>query len=165
MAVEESREAATRLAEQAREIGRAPGRVAVGEFLRRVSQAWFDELHDRPSLAPEWGTSWQDADSPVRPGWRERAALVDGEAVFAVDYQVCRQCQLGWVEEPYTEPGYQRCGLATAGLAAIRADIPGVAWHTLGGHFGDSEPFWDAVGAAVAGGYRQLPLCRHITRS
>lgn len=31
----------------------------------------------------------------------------------------------------------------------------GLEWHTLGGHFRDTEPFWSAVGAEVDGGYTQ----------
>ncbi|WP_439681215.1 hypothetical protein [Embleya sp. MST-111070] len=66
------------------------------------------------------------------------------------------------VEQPYTDPSYQRCGLASAGLVALRTEHPGLNWHTLGGHFRDSEPFWTAVGTAVAGGYSQRKPCRHI---
>jgi hypothetical protein len=29
------------------------------------------------------------------------------------------------IEQPYTLPRYQRCGLAAAGLAALRAEHPG----------------------------------------
>lgn len=82
---------------------------------------------------------------------------------FAVDYRICKKCRLGWVEHPYTAPQYQRCGLATAGLVALRAEHPGVAWHTLGGHFADSEPFWTNVGKNADGGYQQRSLCPHIT--
>ncbi|TYC08757.1 hypothetical protein FXF65_38195 [Actinomadura syzygii] len=82
--------------------------------------------------------------------------------MFAVDYQVCRRCQRGWVEQPYTLLEYQRCGLASAGLAALRQEQPGLAWHTLGGHFAESKAFWDVVGVGVPGGYRQHPPCAHI---
>ncbi|MGH3769688.1 MAG: hypothetical protein ACRDTX_31845, partial [Pseudonocardiaceae bacterium] len=64
--------------------------------------------------------------------------------------QLCHRCRLGWVEEPYTLPPYQRCG-----------ECPGLSWHTLGGHFRDSRAFWDAVGADVPGSYQQRPLCPH----
>lgn len=80
-----------------------------------------------------------------------------------MDYQVCRQCLLGWVEQPYTDPRYQRCGLAGSALAALRAEHPGMRWHTLGGHFRDSELFWSAVGAEVAGGYQQREMCPHLS--
>jgi hypothetical protein len=46
---------------------------------------------------------------------------------------------LGWVEQPHTIEEYQRCGLATAGLEALRPEHPGLSWHTLGGHFQDSR--------------------------
>jgi hypothetical protein len=81
--------------------------------------------------------------------------------VFAVDYLICRRCWLGWVEQPHTDPQYQRCGLASAGLAALRADHPGLSWHTLGGHFSDSRPFWTAVGPGVPGGSQQRQFCAH----
>ena len=50
---------------------------------------------------------------------------------------------------------------ASPGLAALRAEHPGLEWHTFGGHFPDSEPFWTAVGAGVAGGYRRRDMCPH----
>jgi hypothetical protein len=67
------------------------------------------------------------------------------------------------VEEPYTHPDYQRCGLAAAALAAVRSEHPGLEWHTLGGHFRDTEPFWYAVGAEVNGGYTKRGICPHRT--
>jgi hypothetical protein len=103
--------------------------------------------------------------SSERPGWRERAANLDDQTVFAVDYQICRLCQLGWVEQPYTDPSYQRCGLASAGLAALRTEHPELSWHTLGGHFPDSQAFWTAAGTGVSGGYEQRQLCPHIRQS
>ena len=83
--------------------------------------------------------------------------------MFAVDYEVCRRCRLGWVEQPFTTPEYQRCGLASAGLAALRAEHPGLAWHTLGGHYRESRPFWAAVGADIEGGYQQREVCQHVS--
>jgi hypothetical protein len=83
--------------------------------------------------------------------------------VFAVDYQICRRCRRGWVEQPYTVERYQRCGLASAGLAALRADHPGLSWHTLGGHRHASRPFWAAAGTGVPGGYQQRDVCAHVT--
>ncbi|MFE2867018.1 hypothetical protein [Embleya sp. NPDC059259] len=109
-------------------------------------------------------TPWQDTISGERAGWRQRAANLHGEWVFAVDYLICRRCGLGWVEQPHTLPGYQRCGLASAGLAVLRVEHPDLAWHTLGGHLRDSEPFWSAVGSTAAGGYRQRKLCPHTDR-
>jgi hypothetical protein len=45
-----------------------------------------------------------------------------------------------------TLPAYQRQGLAAAGLAGLRAEHPGFAWHTLGGgHIDGSPAFWDTV--------------------
>jgi hypothetical protein len=49
---------------------------------------------------------------------------------------------------------------AAAGLAALRAEYAGLAWHTLGGHFNDSRAFWAAVGAGVPGGYQQRDVTR-----
>ncbi|WP_217369878.1 hypothetical protein [Nonomuraea antri] len=117
--------------------GREPLREAV-EWLtgRRLGRR-----RGRPAV-PQLDTPWQDTVSPERTGWRQRAANLDGEEVFAVDYRVCLRCGLGWVEQPHTEPELQRCGLAAAGLAALRAEYPGLSWHTLGGHFRDSMAFW-----------------------
>jgi len=60
-------------------------------------------------------------------------------------------------------PAYQRRGLAAAGLAALRAEHPGFARHTLGGHIDGSPAFWNTVGADVPGGYRQRGVCPHIS--
>ncbi|GAA2070566.1 hypothetical protein GCM10009801_21410 [Streptomyces albiaxialis] len=103
-------------------------------------------------------TPWQDTISGGRTGWRRREANLDGEPVFGVDYLICRTCRLGWVEQPHSDPEFQRCGLASAGLAALRTENPGLFWHALGGHFRDYEPFW--VGTDVPGGYQQRELCR-----
>jgi hypothetical protein len=113
-------------------------------------------------------TPWQDAKSQVRHGksqvrhgWCERAAYLDGNQAFAVDYQVCRRCGLGWVEQPYTLEQYQRRGLAAAALAALRTENPGLEWHTLGGHLRDSESFWAAISEGISGGYQQREMCAH----
>lgn len=92
------------------------------------------------------------------------AAWWDGEIVFAVDYRVCRRCRTGWVESPHTFEPYRRCGLAAAGLRALRADHQGLTWHTPGGDLRESRPFWQSVGRGVPGGYQQGPLCPHVTR-
>ena len=141
-------------------VGRAPDPEA-GWFPlrwlargRRSGRLVYDEEPD---------TRWRDTMSANRPGWRERAAWLDGDEVFAVDYQVCGTCGLAWVEEPYTVPDYQRCGLAAAGLAALRTEYPGLEWHTLGGHFRETEPFWSAVGDGINGGYAKRVVCPHRT--
>jgi hypothetical protein len=89
--------------------------------------------------------------------------LSGGEHVFAVDYETCATCRVGWVEQPYTLDPYQRRGLAAAGLAQLRAEHPGYAWHTLGDHMNDARAFWNRVGADVPGGYRPRWVCPHIT--
>jgi hypothetical protein len=38
-------------------------------------------------------------------------------------------------------------------VAALRTEQPDLSWHTLGGHFSDSQAFWTAVGT---GDPRQL---------
>ena len=80
-----------------------------------------------------------------------------------MDYEVCPRCALGWVEQPYTEPRYQRRGLATAGLAALRAEHPGLHWHTLSEHMKDSRACWNTGGATVPGAYRQHEVCPHVS--
>jgi hypothetical protein len=161
MAIDDDIRAARRLAGQAYEVGHASGREPWREVLRWISRGRLGRRNGWP-VVPELGTPWQDTISPERLGWRQRAANLDGEFAFAVDYQICCRCRLGWVEQPYTLPRYQRCGLAAAGLATLRAEYPGLTWHTLGGHFADSKAFWTAVGADVPGGYQQGPLCPHV---
>ncbi len=119
--------------------------------------------HGRP-VVRDLGSPWQDTVASERTGWRTRAAWLYGEPVFAVDYRICRRCRIGWVESPATDEPYRRCGLAAAGLAALRAERPGLTWHTLGGHFRESRPFWEAIGSGIPGGYRQGPLCPHVDR-
>jgi hypothetical protein len=116
-------------------------------------------------VVPQLPTPWQDTVSGERIGWRQRAANISGvdEFVFAVDYMICQLCRLGWVEQPHTLPPYRRCGLAEAGLAALRIEHPGLRWHTLGGHFKDSRQFWAKVAASVPGGYEQRDVCPHVT--
>lgn len=159
----EQQTAARQLAHQAHEVGRASGREPWREFLQRISGGRVGRRRGR-FVVPLLGTPWQDTLSDERTGWRQRAASLDGEFVFAVDYQICQQCSLAWVEQPYTLPPYQRCGLAAAGLSALRDEHPGLSWHTLGGHFSESEPFWAAAGEGVPGGYRQRRLCSHVNR-
>lgn len=152
------------------QVGRLSGREPWRDFLRRLTggrwprRSWPVVRH----LA----TPWQDMVSVERPGWRMRAANLPGLSedafrregfVFEVDYQLCPTCRIGWVEQPYTLPPYQRRGLAAAGLAALRAENPGFAWHTLGGHIDGSPRFWDTVGAGVPGGYRPRGVCEHVT--
>lgn len=69
---------------------------------------------------------------------------------------------MGWVESPYAYPGYERHGLASAGLRSLRRAYPNLKWHTGGGHFRDSEPFWSYVGADVPGAYTQQDRCHHV---
>ena len=155
-------QAARRLAEQAHEVGRVSDRNFLRDVLRWISGGRLVQPQRR-SAAPVLNAPWQDTFSGERIGWRERAANLDGDTVFAVDYEICRRCRLGWVEQPYTEPDYQRCGLASAGLAALRAEHPGLSWHTLGSHFPDSQAFWTAAGAGVPGGYLPRPVCPHVS--
>lgn len=142
-------------------VGRVSGREPWRAALMWATRGRLGRRSGHPVVLVV-GTPWQDTPSANRPGWRERAAYLDGEEVFAVDYQVCRRCRLGWVEEPATDGRYRRHGLAQAGLAALRGEFPGVEWHTLGGHFRDSQPFWTTIGAGVPGGYQQRAPCPHL---
>lgn len=74
-------------------------------------------------------------------------------------------CELGQPCQPIPGPDRagRRCGLAAAGMAALRTENPGFAWHTLGGHIDGSPAFWDTIGADVPGGYRQRDVCEHVT--
>jgi hypothetical protein len=162
--IEDDRKAAMRLAGQIHDVGRVAGRDPWRAVLRWVSGGRRGQRSGWP-VVPRLDTPWQDTISPERTWWRQRAANLNGVTAFAVDYRICRRCRMGWVEWPYTAPQYQRCGLASAGLAALRAEHPGVGWHTLGGHFRSSRAFWDSVGENVPGGYRQQPLCSHLEAS
>lgn len=153
--------AAQRLAGEAHDVGWAFRYERLRIALWRISGGRLANRRGWPVI-PILGTPWQDVIAAERTGWRCRAAYLNGEVVFEVDYRVCRRCRLGWVEQPYTDPRYQRCGLASAGLAALRAENSGISWHTLGNHFDDAEPFWIAVGAGVRGGYERRKRCPHI---
>lgn len=153
------------------QVGRASGHEPWREVLLRLSRGRCGRRTGHPAV-PRLSTPWQDTVSAERPGWRMRAAnlrspdgedLARDEYAFEVDYQICAVCRTGWVEQPYTLPAYQRRGLAAAGLAALRAEHPGFAWHTLGGHINGSSAFWDRIGADVPGGYQPREVCPHIT--
>lgn len=97
-----------------------------------------------------------------RTGWRIRAAYLGSDVAFEVEYVVCQHCAIGWVESPYSYPGYERQGLASAALLSLRHAHPVLEWHTGGGHFRESEPFWTYVGKNIPGGYTQRERCRHV---
>lgn len=132
---------------------------------------WRDRIHRwlypeayrfvRASIPPR---PWVDrpAGAYERTGWRIRTAYYGPNIAFETEYVVCQQCEIGWVESPYSYPGYERCGLASAALRSLRAAYPGVEWHTGGGHFREAQSFWDAVSVNVPGGYTQQERCHHV---
>lgn len=145
--------------------------AAARELARRAQEVRFTPLRRAWRKSLRWLTDgefgrtgpWNDrrCDAYERVGWRVREAALDDDEAFAVTYWVCRKCHSGWVEWPYTAPQYLRCGLASAGLAALRTDNPRTAWYTLGGHDRDAIPFWKSVGAGVPGGYAPRDPCEH----
>lgn len=116
---------------------------------------------DRTATPPK---PWVDrpAGHYERTGWRIRAGYVRSKLAFEVEYVVCHSCEIGWVESPLSYEGYKRCGLASAALRSLREAYPGFEWHTGGGHFREAEPFWDAVGVDVPGGYARQERCLHV---
>ena len=154
------------------QVGRASGREPVREALLWLTRGRWPRRHGWP-VVPRLGTPWQDTVSNERIGWRMRAAnlrafdvgdaSVRDEFVFEGDYQLCHRCRIGWVEQPHTLGPYRRCGLAAAGMAALRTENPGFTWHTLSGHIHGSPAFWDTIGADVPGGYRPRDVCEHVT--
>lgn len=115
-----------------------------------------------PSATPPKPWIDRPAGHYERAGWRIRAAYYRSDLAFEVEYVVCDQCKIGWVESPYTYEGYKRCGLASAALRSLRRAHPGLQWHTAGGHFRESEPFWAAVSMDVRGGYTRRERCHHV---
>lgn len=162
MTAADDQAAAQHLAGLAHQVEYASGREPWREFLQWISRGRLGRRTGRP-VVPRLSSPWQDTVSAERTGWRQLAANLNGESAFEVDYQVCLRCGLGWVEQPFTLPQYQRCGLASAGLAALRARYPGLEWHTLGDHIDGSPAFWDAADADVPGGYQQRGVCPHVT--
>ena len=164
MATDEGRDLARQLSQQSTEVARVSGRRPLLDALQRISGGRWGRRRSW-TVVPELDAPWQDTLSAERTGWRMRQAnLPHDHGIFAVDYQICHACRLAWVENPHTEPGYQRCGLAAAALASLRSEHPGLSWHTLGGHLRESRPFWNAVGPDVTGGYEQRPLCAHAVQ-
>ncbi|WP_406080114.1 hypothetical protein [Micromonospora sp. NBC_00858] len=154
-------EAVRQLVAQVGEVGRVSGREPWRELVSWLTRGRWGRRAGWPAV-PVLITPWQDTLSAERHGWRTRAANLAGDFAFAVDYRICRRCRIGWVEQPHTHTRYRRQGLASAGLAALRAEYPGLSWHTLGGHFRSSQAFWAAVGLHVPGGYHQRRLCPHL---
>lgn len=103
---------------------------------------------------------WRDVETGRAPGWRQLTVLLGDEVLFEVDYRVCRRCRLGWIDHPATCDPYQRLGLASAALAVLRQDYPGLSWATGGGH-GLAPVFWMKVGFDVPGGYASRADCQH----
>lgn len=113
---------------------------------------------------PALNSPWQDTDSGRYFGWRCRRANLNGGQAFVVEYIVCPHCRIGWVDKPYTIERYQHGGLAAAALRALRAEHPGMVWHTGSGHASSSKAFWVRVGDGVEGGYLPRKLCVHVAR-
>jgi hypothetical protein len=86
---------------------------------------------------------------------------LNGESAFAVEYLICRTYGVGWVAKSYTAEEFQRNGLASAALRAVRNENPGLSWHTGSGHLTDSKPFRAAVGEGVKGRCLPAELCVH----
>ena len=97
------------------------------DFLRWISRGRMGRPRGWPDFRILIDFGWQDTVAPERHGWRCRAAVVDGETVFGVDYRICRRCRLGWVEGPHTDEPYLRRGLASTGLTALRGELPGLS--------------------------------------
>ncbi|MCA2218042.1 hypothetical protein [Jidongwangia harbinensis] len=155
-----------RLREQARtDIGRWSSRTPIRSAVYHLTRGRIDQ---RPRYnviqLPTLPTPWQDTDSGRHFGWRYRQANLYGELAFVVEYIICPHCGIGWADRPYTVQEFQRNGLAAAGLEALRAEHPAVAWYTGSGHMNDAKAFWAAVGDGVPGGYRPGDLCRHVAR-
>lgn len=163
MPSERDADAARIVVAQAGVVARARSPHPLRSLLLKVSRGRLGQQRGWP-VVPDLGTPWQDTVSAERWEWRMRSARVgDTRYAFAVDYQTCRRCGMGWVEMPNTDPRYQRCGLAAAGLAALRNENPGLSWHTLGGHFQSSRGFWESTGTGVRGGYAQHDICEHLS--
>ncbi|MFG3419986.1 hypothetical protein [Micromonospora sp. NPDC048063] len=163
---EEVERAVRRLCERALTgVGRWSGRTPLRDALYRVTRGRIDK---RPRYSvgqlPTLATPWQDTASGRYFGWRCRQANLHEEFAFAVEYIVCPHCGTAWVDKPYTAEEYQRRGLAAVALWALREENPGLYWYTGSGHLGDAKTFWNAVGRAVPGAYRQHELCEHIDR-
>lgn len=123
-------------------------------WLDRLRRWAYPEFYrfDRTVTPPK---PWVDrpAGAYERTGWRIRAGYIRSKLAFEVEYVVCDLCEIGWVESPLSNEGYKRCGLASAALRSLRRAYPGFEWHTGGGHFPESEPFWNSVAVEVPGGY------------
>jgi hypothetical protein len=157
----DERQAAQLLASNADVVVQRQSDPQVWQVLMRLSGG---RLRPRKRVEPG-SDGWHDTASFEHRTWRTRAAYLRGAEVFGVDYVVCAVCRLGYVDNPYTVDTLQRCGLASAGLAAVRSDNPGIAWHTYSGHLGfEAEGFWSAIGKTVPGGYIHRALCEHIER-
>ena len=82
--------AARHLAKQAGMVSQVSGRGSWRAVLRRIA----DAVLDRPPRS-QAASGWWDTASQERPGWRERAAHLDADIVFSIDYRSCRRCGLG----------------------------------------------------------------------
>lgn len=131
-------------------VGRSSGRTPIRSALYHLTRGRVDR---RPRYTvgqlPTLGTPWQDTVSGRYFGWRCREANLDGRFAFAVEYIVCQHCRAAWVDKPYTAEEYQRKGLASTALGALREENPGMSWFTGSGHMSDARAFWLAIGTSV----------------
>jgi hypothetical protein len=86
---------ARHLARQAGTVSRESGLGSWRAALRWISGGRLNRPQEAPVASGWWETASQE-----RPGWRERATHLDGQTVFAVDYQPCRRCGLAWSSSP-----------------------------------------------------------------
>ncbi|MER5755020.1 hypothetical protein [Streptomyces sp. NPDC002088] len=152
--------ALAQLAEHAHWVREWPDKPTWRDRLRRWASPESYRF-DRTAIPPR---PWIDRPAGYyeRTGWRIRSAYFRSDLAFEVEYVVCDLCEIGWVEAPTSYEGYKRCGLASAALRSLRLAYPGIQWHTAGGHFRESEPFWDSVSVDVPGNYTQRARCHHI---
>ncbi|MEV5082980.1 hypothetical protein AB0K74_30565 [Streptomyces sp. NPDC056159] len=152
--------AVAQLADHVHWVREWPDKPTWRDRLRRWASPESYQFDRTAALSRPW------VDRPAgyyeRTGWRMRVAYSGSDLAFEVEYVVCDLCMIGWVEAPTSYEGYKRCGLASAALQSLRRAYPGVQWHTGGGHFRESDPFWESVSVCVPGGYTQRERCNHV---
>jgi hypothetical protein len=81
----------------------------------------------------------------TNPDYQQITFVMDGHDVGRLVFQVCHVCRTGYVANVSVDEPYQDRGIASRGLAALRAATPDYRWATSSQRR-DARTFWQLTG-------------------